>query len=308
MAALRMAFQDWLEGEPEEPDTDNPSEEQMHQFEEAEKAQEVLVSISRFLKSATLSPVTLLSHTFSSFFSLQFQAAEQLASRLSMTLGVGRLSDTRLSQALLNFMREGIRFAFEGDGSPDDDLVLGSRLPFLSILIKYAGWIKKNKTFREALANVLLDKESALRMHPEFDEVHQDDLQCIRNFQAALAISVPKRQSLSRETPMSLDESSGIGRLSRQSVGTPGSRVRSTGSSRQMSATSSQRSRVSIQSNLSPLIESPEDTNNEPGDEISSSPSPQKRRRLANSLPGVNERLDVGEEPGFESDDSSSMS
>ena len=62
MAALRMAFQDWLEGEPEEPDTDNPSEEQMHQFEEAEKAQEVLVSISRFLKSATLSPVSLLSH------------------------------------------------------------------------------------------------------------------------------------------------------------------------------------------------------------------------------------------------------
>jgi len=44
MAALRMAFQSWLDGEPEEPDTDQPSEDQMAEFEEAEKAHASLVS------------------------------------------------------------------------------------------------------------------------------------------------------------------------------------------------------------------------------------------------------------------------
>ena len=43
MAALRMAFQVWLDGEPEELDSDQQSEEQMLQFEEAEKAHAALV-------------------------------------------------------------------------------------------------------------------------------------------------------------------------------------------------------------------------------------------------------------------------
>jgi len=38
-----MAFQVWLDGEPEELDTDQQSEEQMLQFEEAEKAHAALV-------------------------------------------------------------------------------------------------------------------------------------------------------------------------------------------------------------------------------------------------------------------------
>ncbi len=44
MAALRMAFQVWLDGEPEELDSDHPTEEQMYEFEAAEKAHAVLVS------------------------------------------------------------------------------------------------------------------------------------------------------------------------------------------------------------------------------------------------------------------------
>lgn len=44
MAALLMSFKAWLDGEPEELNTDRPSEEQMHQYELAEKAHESLVS------------------------------------------------------------------------------------------------------------------------------------------------------------------------------------------------------------------------------------------------------------------------
>ena len=220
----------------------------------------------------------------------QFHAAEQLASRLSMTLGVGKLTDARLSQALLNFMQEGIRFAFEGDVSRQDDLVLGSRLPFLLILLKYSSWIKKNRNHREHLATVLFDKEAALRAHAEFDEVHHDDLQCIRDFQEALAISVPLQRR-------STDDSSTAGRASRTPSSTPGSMARTVGSRGLMSAASSQRSKVSVQSNLSPLVESP--------DHEDSSPSPQKRRRLTSSLPNVDEtRM---EEDGLESDNSSTM-
>ncbi len=44
MAALLMAFKAWLDGEPEELNTDRPSEEEMHQYELAEKAHQALVS------------------------------------------------------------------------------------------------------------------------------------------------------------------------------------------------------------------------------------------------------------------------
>jgi hypothetical protein len=44
MAALRMAFKAWLDGEPEELNSDRPSEEQMHQYEQAEKEHQALVS------------------------------------------------------------------------------------------------------------------------------------------------------------------------------------------------------------------------------------------------------------------------
>lgn len=44
MAALRMAFKTWLDGEPEELATDRPSEEELQQYEEAAQKHEELVS------------------------------------------------------------------------------------------------------------------------------------------------------------------------------------------------------------------------------------------------------------------------
>lgn len=214
-----------------------------------------------------------------------------------MTLGVGTISDNRLSQALLNFMQEGIRFSFEGDANVEDDLLLGTRLPFLTILSKYSTWIRKNKAYCEVLGRLLYAKESALRSHPDFDEVHEDDLRCIRDFQESLGLTESKMRRLSQELPTTQDDShDGTGL---RASATPGSSGRSIGSRRPLSATGSQRSRVSVQSNLSPLMESPEDREIEPGNE---SPSPQKRRRLTNSLPELNESAIAEEESANDSD------
>jgi hypothetical protein len=216
-----------------------------------------------------------------------------------MSLGVGKINDARLSQALLNFMQEGIRFAFEGDPSLEDDLVLGSRLPFLLVLGKYSSWIKRNKNHRELLADILFSKEATLRAHPEFDEVHEDDLRCVSEFQDTLGIAAPKRRRVSPERAQ--DESVGRASIRSAGTGTPGSGAASAGSRRPMSAAGSQRSRFSVQSNLSPLLESPEDRPESPfGEE--DSPSPQKRTRLSSSLPEPNEsRID---EEASESDES----
>lgn len=268
MAALLMAFKAWLDGEPEELNTDRPSEEEMHQYELAEKQHQAL-----------------------------FHAAEQLASRLSMTLGVGTISDNRLSQALLNFMQEGIRFSFEGDANVDDDLLLGTRLPFLTILSKYSTWIRKNKSYCEVLGHLLFAKESALRSHPDFDEVHEDDLRCIRDFQESLGLTASKMRRLSQELPKTLDVSHD-GTVVRTTA-TPGSTARSIGSRRPLSAAGSQRSGLSVQSNLSPLMESPEDRETDAGND---SPSPQKRRRLTNSLPELNESAIADDESANGSD------
>ena len=110
MACLRLAFENWLDTEPDVLEETSPSEEEMQAFEEAEK-----------------------NHSDS------FLSMEQVASKLSSTLGVaGRISNVSLKKSIFGFMREGIRYAFDGiEGSQqDDDLMVGSRLAFLSILSK----------------------------------------------------------------------------------------------------------------------------------------------------------------------------
>lgn len=214
-----------------------------------------------------------------------------------MLLGVGKITDPRLSQALLNFMQEGIRYAFEGDLKEDDDLLLGTRLPFLLILTKYGSWIKKNKVHRDILGNVLFAKEAALRSHPDFDEVHEDDLSCIREFQSALGLSSPKKHRSERRSYQA--EESSTFKAPRTST-SPSSTLRSAGTRRPMSATGSQRSRPSVQSNLSPLVESPESQEMKLENE---SPSPQKRRRLTNSLPELHERVFHPEDSDSDSTD-----
>jgi hypothetical protein len=199
---------------------------------------------------------------------------EQQASRLSMCLGAaGRISDAKLSHALLNFMKEGARFAFEGNSAEEDDLVLGSRLPFLLVLTKYSTWIKKNKLQLEELKTHLLQKETVLRTHPDFDEVHEDDLAAVRAFKESLGIRETKTR-FSESTYTQDDDSV----AEDQPIATPSPAAASASSRRRISTASSQRSRLSTQSNLSPLYEEEGVADSEEDRDVS--PSPQKRRRL----------------------------
>jgi hypothetical protein len=131
MACLRQEFESWAEHEPEEPESDKPTDEENAAFEAAEEAHEQNVSTS--LRILIFTAIASLTH-----ISLQFQALQTQAQRLSASLGVGKLSDPILANALLGFVREGIRFAFSRDVPGSDEvLFLGARLPFLRILAKY---------------------------------------------------------------------------------------------------------------------------------------------------------------------------
>lgn len=65
----------------------------------------------------------------------KFQALEDLAGRLSASLGVGRLS-ADLASALMGFVQEGIRFSFTAERFGDEEEIAGARLPFLRIMGK----------------------------------------------------------------------------------------------------------------------------------------------------------------------------
>ena len=111
MACLRLAFENWLDTEPMVPEDTAPTDDEMQAFEEAER---------KHLDA--------------------FANMEQVSSKLSATLGVaGRLANDSLKKSILGFMREGIRYSFDGAGNnqqDEDDLVVGCRLAFLLILSK----------------------------------------------------------------------------------------------------------------------------------------------------------------------------
>jgi hypothetical protein len=109
----------------------------------------------------------------------------QQAQRFSQSLGVRKLSNEQLvGPILLGFIREGIRFSF----SESEDFMLGTRLSFLSIIIKYAHWIKKNKEDQRVIGDFLYEKEMELRSHRDFQEVHEEDLLALLDFRKAIGL------------------------------------------------------------------------------------------------------------------------
>jgi cohesin complex subunit SA-1/2 len=168
MASLRLSYEDWLNNDPEEMMGDNltqgTDDETMNAFQELEKRHHE-----------------------------QFRNLLSQAQRFSQSLGVRKLSDKRLSPGLLGFIREGIRFSFSGS----DDLLLGCRLSFLTVLCKYAQWIKRDKNHLWEVAQYLQEKESELKMQEtdekesageEFEGIHEDDLKALATFRTALGL------------------------------------------------------------------------------------------------------------------------
>lgn len=248
MACLRLAFENWVNTDPEDLQGSAPTEEELEAFEVSEKLHNQM-----------------------------FIDMEHTASKLSMTLGVGKLSDASLKKSLLGFMKEGVRYAFDGNEKEEDDLVLGSRLPFLNLLAKYSIWVKKEKSQLEQLTDYLLHKESELHHHPEYDEVHEDDLRALDELKRSLGIS--KRVSYAREaTSTGADDYE-----SAMATPSPSTAASANSSRRRSSTIGSQRSRLSVQSNLSPLYEEEISRDEDDREDSDNSPTPQKRRRLHRS-------------------------
>jgi cohesin complex subunit SA-1/2 len=160
MASLRQSYEYWVDATPEL-ETDFPSEEEMAMFEDEEKTHKE-----------------------------QFAKLEHRASQFSQTLGVfGKLGSPTLGPALRGFIREGIRFSFSNlDENGEDSLVLGSRLSFLLLLAKYASWAKKDKKHKSEISDYVDGLESDMRNHPEFDEVHADDLESLATFRNIMGL------------------------------------------------------------------------------------------------------------------------
>jgi len=168
MASLRLCYDAWLDFDPEDTIDDNltqeTSEETMDAFGAAEQKHKE-----------------------------QFKTLLNQAHRFSSSLGVRKLSDDSLSPALLGFMREGIRYAFVGDG----ELLPGCTLSFLSVLCKYAHWLKRNKTHLQNITEYLHEMEITLKAEAKqvleeeeehFDGINQDDLLALTAFRAALGL------------------------------------------------------------------------------------------------------------------------
>ena len=168
MASLRLAYEDWLNNDPEDIMGDNltqgTDDVTMNEFKELERKRDE-----------------------------QFKNLQNQAQKFSSSLGVRKLSDDKLSPGLLGFMQEGIRFSFSGD----DDLLLGCRLSFLKILSKYAHWIKRDKSHLWKLAEFLHEKEIELKKQEteekenageDFEGIHEDDLEALASFRSSLGL------------------------------------------------------------------------------------------------------------------------
>lgn len=156
MASLRQSYEDWLDSDPSELEDENPTDEIMARYEEEEQLHKK-----------------------------QFDLIAQQAQRFSQSLGVRKLSNEQLiGPILLGFIREGIRFAF----SESDEFLLGSKLSFLTIITKYAHWIRNNEQYQSAIRDFLHEKEMELRCHGDFEDVHEDDLLALLEFRKAVGL------------------------------------------------------------------------------------------------------------------------
>ena len=187
MASLRESYKDWIDNDPADIDDGNPTDEMMTQFEIDEAKHKDL--FTKIVEQANL-------------FSASLGAKNKK-----------HLSDEALATAFAGFMKEGIRFSF----SDSEEFMLGSRLSFLSIFVKYVPWVKVDSKHKNAISDYLDEKETELRTHEEFREVHEDDLAALEEFRKALGLGASKILAADAST---VDEDRSL-----QSTATPKSAV-----------------------------------------------------------------------------------
>ena len=183
---------------------------------------------------------------------------------------------------------------------------------FINILVssRYANWVKRDKYLQQAMKDTLDKRESELRSHPEFSEVHEDDLAIISKFRESIGVGP---SIFAAETPEIKDEEMSLeddhSTTNGSQLVTPASTK--SGRRRRMSTASSQRSRLSAQSSLSPLMEEKNGSSGE-SDGEDDSPVSSKRRKISgarrgksigsnttmSAVGGVHERIEEEDDEG----------
>jgi len=172
MICLRTSFENWLNSEPAEIESEIPSDDEMVVYEKAEKEHR-----RRF--DSLLEQATCLAATLDSSSSKEGSS------------GGNRKLIPQLNKPMLGFLKEGIRYAFSTaaeSGNPgnnnqeEEDFLPGGRLTFLLLLQDFGNWIRRNKTSLNQLQEVWKSQVNLLHSDPDFDQAHEDDLAALKTF------------------------------------------------------------------------------------------------------------------------------
>ncbi|GMH57862.1 hypothetical protein TrVE_jg11868 [Triparma verrucosa] len=150
MASLRSTYEDWQNTQPEDL-PEKPTEEEVERYTEEEHEHED-----------------------------KYNAIRTQASKLSSSLGVTKLSNPKMSPAMVGFVREGLRYAFscpKNDAGEDDQEQFGDRLSFLGAVKPYLSWIKKEVGGKREIEGEYESREREFRSSLFFQEdVHGEIL------------------------------------------------------------------------------------------------------------------------------------
>eukprot|EP00547_Thalassionema_nitzschioides_P014618 CAMPEP_0194233122 /NCGR_PEP_ID=MMETSP0158-20130606/1202_1 /TAXON_ID=33649 /ORGANISM="Thalassionema nitzschioides, Strain L26-B" /LENGTH=1373 /DNA_ID=CAMNT_0038965965 /DNA_START=18 /DNA_END=4139 /DNA_ORIENTATION=+ len=251
MASLRTSFDQWLLNEPEEIESEHPTDEEMAAFEQAEEAHQE-----------------------------EFELLLQQSKNLAQTLKPPKKAlEAKLQDPMLAFLKEGIRFAFSLDSTDDEeDLLPGARLTFL-LLLEYFGKLCKQQS-TSVLREYWTEKVLALQQDADYDQAHQDDLEAMKQFAKIMGFPMVTTENVG-QSPKSVlvrdydddedndDESSTPRRSSASRLSSEGGRRSSV-------------ARSSVSTALSPLLE-------EGGDDDDEETTPAKNRRSSVSMDTLEE-------------------
>ena len=119
---------------------------------------------------------------------------------------------------------------------------------------RYLNWIRRKKDQKEELRQDLERREKTLQNHPEFNEIHEDDLEMISSFRSALGLKKkPLKVEPIEDENSTVDEES-VDKVS-DLLSTPNTANSNNSLSRGSSLGSVRSKLSSIRSDLSPLPE-----------------------------------------------------
>jgi len=172
-----------------------------------------------------------------------------------------------------------MKFAFSDSGD-EEDPQMGGPLTFLSILLPYVRFVKKDQDHMKKLQAFYMTLETDLRADSMFDEIPPFEITSLSAFAKALGLTsqpTPKKKKKKLSLNMEGSDSEEDEATVKTSLRTPirkSTTPKSSEKKRRMSTTSS------VGSALSPVDETDDDDENE---EASHNPSPRKVQRKAKS-------------------------